>query len=181
VDSRLSALPYSTQVAVAEAAKALVRARTALVTKEKIADRAEARLQRSQITADRLQRNMAAVKYGVRLVHEPMRRAADRLERAERAIGRAERLKSDSRWLITSSHAVLQRPNGPIGGGSDGAAATPPPVLTLGQPVRHPDHIDIGVVVGIIFGDGEHALVRWVDGASFEVIGLLTEVGQPSA
>jgi hypothetical protein len=66
VDARLSALPYSTQVAVATTSKALAHARKALAAKQGIADRAEARLQRSQVTADRLQRNMATVKYGVR-------------------------------------------------------------------------------------------------------------------
>jgi hypothetical protein len=66
VDARFSALPYSTQVAVAETTKALDRAQTALVAKQKIAARAAVRLRRSEVTADRLQRNMVAVKYAVR-------------------------------------------------------------------------------------------------------------------
>jgi hypothetical protein len=52
------------------------------------------------------------------------------------------------------------------------------PLLQLGQPVRHPDHADIGVVVGIIYTDPERALVRWTESVTFEAIESLTEVQQ---
>jgi hypothetical protein len=66
MDPRFSALPYSAQVAVAGATKALARAQKALAAKQKIADRADRRSRAAGVTADRLQRNMANVKYGVR-------------------------------------------------------------------------------------------------------------------
>jgi hypothetical protein len=46
---------------------------------------------------------------------------------------------------------------------------------------HYPDHVDIGVVVGIIFGVREQALLRWVDGARFDAVGLPIEVGQSAA
>jgi len=115
------------------------------------------------------------------LVHEPLRRAADRWVRAAQAMKRAERLKIGSKWLIASSQAVLLRPNGLIGWASDRQPATPPPLFALGQSVRHPERTDIGAVIGLIFGIRGRALVRWVDGATFEAVGLLIEVGQPAA
>jgi hypothetical protein len=46
---------------------------------------------------------------------------------------------------------------------------------------RYPDHVDVGVVVGIIFGVREQALLRWVDGTRFDAVGLPIEVGQSAA
>jgi hypothetical protein len=62
-----------------------------------------------------------------------------------------------------------------------GSGHNPEVVLRLGQAVRRLDRADIGVVAGIIFGAEERALVRWVDGANFELVGLLIEVGPPAA
>jgi hypothetical protein len=66
MDTRFSTLPHSALVAVAECANVLARAQKVLAAKQEIADRAAARLRRSHVTADRLQRNMAAVRYGAR-------------------------------------------------------------------------------------------------------------------
>jgi hypothetical protein len=61
MDPRLSALPYSAQVAVANAKKILDRARIVLATKQEIADRADRRSRAAGVVAGRLQRNMANV------------------------------------------------------------------------------------------------------------------------
>jgi hypothetical protein len=57
------------------------------------------------------------------------------------------------------------------------------PLLQLGQPVRRHEGSEIGVVLGIIFGTVERALVRWVDGSRLEPVENLIEVNRlsPSA
>jgi hypothetical protein len=79
---------------------------------------------------------------------------------------------------IPRARRPVVRSSGLTGGSRDGEPMKHMPLLTLGQPVRHPDRSDIGVVIGMIFPVPERALVRWVDGVSFEPVGLLIEVRQ---
>ena len=51
-------------------------------------------------------------------VDECARRAADRWNRALRAVHRKETLRAESLWLLFSSRAILQRPKGLIRGGA---------------------------------------------------------------
>jgi hypothetical protein len=68
-------------------------------------------------------------------------------------------------------------------GTSDEGPADFGPLLQLGQPVRRHESPEIGVVLGIIFGTAERALVRWVDGSRLEPVENLIEVNRfsPSA
>ena len=109
-------------------------------------------------------------------VDERTRRAADRHQHALRAVRRTETLRARSLWLLSSSRAILQRPNGLIRGGAFDEAAAFRPTLFLGQPVRHIDRTEIGIVIGLLFGEPEHALVRWASESTFEVVEELVEV-----
>ena len=109
-------------------------------------------------------------------VDDRARRAAHRWERALRAVRSNETLRARSRWLLSSSLAILQRPNCLIRGGALDERAAFRPTLILGQPVRHVDRTDIGIVVGLLFCNEEEALVRWADGSTFEAPEDLVEV-----
>ncbi len=109
-------------------------------------------------------------------VDDRARRAANRWERALHAVRSNETLLARSLWLLSSSLAILQRPNGLIRGGALDERAAFRPTLMLGQPVRHVDRADIGIVVGLLFCHAEEALVRWADGSTFEAPEDLLEV-----
>jgi hypothetical protein len=40
----------------------------------------------------------------------------------------------------------------------------------LGRPLRRAHRADIGLIVGVVFGTPDLAIVRWIDGISFEPI-----------
>ena len=109
-------------------------------------------------------------------VDECSRRAADRWNRALRAVGRKETLRAESLWLLFSSRAILQRPNGLIRGGAPGRSSAFRPTLILGQPVRHVRRTEIGIVRGLLFGKSEEVLVRWASGSTFDALEELEEV-----
>jgi hypothetical protein len=111
---------------------------------------------------------------------------------------RAEAIGDDARRTIKRSHEQYDRADvcareaeaaqqssrdvkrGVIPADGDGHAGVGGGVLQLGQPVRHGDRSDIGVIVGLVFGSSERALVRWVDGPRFELMDVLIEVRLPT-
>jgi hypothetical protein len=115
----------------------------------------------------------------MRSIEERRQQAVKRWANTLTMVDRARRSLDGSRWLIDSSRSVLGRPNRLIRGGNDGAFNFAP-LLQLGQSVRHPDHADVGVVIGIIFGRLERALVRWGEGVALEAAETLIEVQQPA-
>jgi hypothetical protein len=117
----------------------------------------------------------------MRVQRREVRERADELhEQARQTIKRSHELHDRADVLAREAEAARQTSRDVKRGtirSPDGDGHHPEVVLHLGQPVRRLDRPDIGVVVGIIFGDDERALVRWVDGTSFEAVGLLIEVG----
>jgi hypothetical protein len=116
----------------------------------------------------------------MRSIEQRRQRAVEHWANALKTVDQARRSLDGSRWRIDSSRSVLDRPNRLIRGGND-AAFSFAPLLQLGQSVRHPDHVDVGVVVGIIFGRLERVLVRWAEGVALEAAETLIEVQQPAA
>jgi hypothetical protein len=125
----------------------------------------------------------AAVEEAANTLDRARPELAAKRKNVARAVSWARAAASRSKQLQARIAEVrsLFRSNGLISGGSDGESATPPPLLTLGQAVRHLERTDIRVVIGLIFGVEDQTLVRRIDGASFEAVGLLIEVGQPAA
>jgi hypothetical protein len=118
-------------------------------------------------------------------VREVRERAQELQEQARQTVKRSHELHDRADVLAREAEAARQasrdEKRGTTRVPADGDGHIPEVLLHLGQPVRHVDRSDIGVVVGIIFGAEERAVVRWVDGASFEAVGLLIEVGLPTA
>jgi hypothetical protein len=79
-------------------------------------------------------------------------------------------------WMRVQGREVRERARAVTRGSDDGAGPVSEVVFQLGHPVRRADRVDIGVVVGLLFGAPERALVRWKDGASFEPVKDLIEV-----
>ena len=52
-------------------------------------------------------------------------------------------------------------------------------VLDLHQPVRRVDGVEIGTVMGLVFGSSHVALVRWGTESTFEAVDDLVEVRLP--
>jgi hypothetical protein len=71
--------------------------------------------------------------------------------------------------------------SGPPRNANEEGSADFRPLLQLGQPVRRHDGSEIGVVIGIILGAAERALVRWVDGSRLEPVENLIEVNKLSS
>jgi hypothetical protein len=114
--------------------------------------------------------------------HREVREQAEELqEQAWQTVKRSHELCARADVLAREAEAAQQTSRDVRRGTArvpdDGDGHIPEVVLHLGQPVRRLDRSDIGVVVGIVFGADERALVRWVDGTSFEAVGLLIEVG----
>jgi hypothetical protein len=114
----------------------------------------------------------------MRWIEERRQWAVEHWAKAMTTVTRARWAIDRRRWLIDSSRALLARPKGLIRGGSEGESANFAPLLQIGQPVRRLDGSDVGVVVGIIFGTPEQAIVRWVDGSRLEPVEGLIEVGK---
>jgi hypothetical protein len=114
------------------------------------------------------------VREHARELHEQARQTTKRShelhDRAHVLAREAEVAKQTSRDVKRGTSRVPENGDGHV----------PEAALQLGQAVRRLDRSDIGVVVGIMLGAEERALVRWVDGSSFEVVGLLIEVGSPA-